>query len=70
MKTRLDWYAPGFLDKALSLDLSQFAQEFLSLNDDYVRGYQALVSQDDTDATARQRNFATFARPWGLRFPC
>ncbi|NVN10057.1 transcriptional regulator domain-containing protein [Nguyenibacter vanlangensis] len=69
MDTRLDWYAPGFLDRALSLDLPEFAQEFLSLNDHYVRGYQALMSHHVTDAAARQRDLATFARPWGLRFP-
>jgi len=70
METRLDWYAPGFLDRALSLDLPEFAQEFLSLNEDYARGYEALMTQKAADAAARQRTLETFARPWGLRFPC
>ncbi|WP_408870906.1 transcriptional regulator domain-containing protein [Gluconacetobacter azotocaptans] len=69
MEKRLDWNSPEFLGRAMSLDLPDFAQEFLSLNEDYVRGYQSLMNLSMPDAAARHRNLATFARPWGLRFP-
>lgn len=70
METRPDWQIPRFLDKALTLNLPDFAQEFLSLNQDYARGYRALTRQPAADEDARQRNLGTFARQWGLRFPC
>ncbi|WP_415554603.1 transcriptional regulator domain-containing protein [Gluconobacter potus] len=70
METRPDWYSPGFLDRAFTLDLPDFAQEFLSLNQDYVRGYHAFTGLSDSDEIARQRDLDAFARQWGLRFPC
>ncbi|XQZ98222.1 transcriptional regulator domain-containing protein [Komagataeibacter rhaeticus] len=70
MQTRPDWHTPGFLDRALTLDLPDFAQEFLLLNQDYVRGYRTISKYEDADEVVRERNLHLFARQWGLRFPC
>ncbi|MFS3137119.1 transcriptional regulator domain-containing protein [Gluconacetobacter sacchari] len=69
MAERLDWQSPRFLDMARGLDLPTLAQEFLCLNDAYQAGYRHAMADISQSALARRERLATFARPWGLRFP-
>ncbi|WP_220792450.1 transcriptional regulator domain-containing protein [Gluconacetobacter diazotrophicus] len=70
MAERPDWNSPRFLDIARGLDLPALAQEFLCLNDAYQTGYRAAMADISAPVQSRRERLATFARPWGLRFPC
>jgi hypothetical protein len=63
------WRSPRAAEQYEDHDLADFAQEFLSRNQDYRREYKEAQLRAAARHAPRQTEMEGLARRWGLSFP-
>lgn len=64
-----DWRSPEAAEYYSKHDYADFAQEFLSRNQDYLRDYQKTKKKVSHQGAGAQEEMEVLARRWGMIFP-